>query len=397
MGIKVGICGVGSFADCFIPLFNAHPLVDEVTLCDLDADKLSAKSAHFGIPHTVPSLDALCETDVDAVAIITQNWLHGPQAIQALKAGKYVYSAVPSAITMEEITGIVCAVEETGLTYMVGETSYYYPCAIYCRDRFRKGDFGRAVWAEAEYYHDWDHGLYEVMRERAGDKWREFGGGPPMYYPTHSTSMVVSVTGAHMTHVSCLGFVDDHEDGVYRADANVWGNVFSNEAALFRMSDGSMARINEFRRIGHPGTVGLSLYGTLGSYEEQSNAKVWATKNHAEMTDVSELLACTGIPASQVQGTMAAVTSADGTHCEASRVHDLSRLPKEFIGLPNSHNGSHQFLVDDFVIACVNRALPPNHVWNAARYLIPGLIAHESALRCGELLEVPDLGDPPGS
>ena len=39
--------------------------------------------------------------------------------------------------------------------------------------------------------------------------------------------------------------------------------------------------------------------------------------------------------------------------------------------------------------------LPPNHAWAAARYNIPGIVAHESAKREGELLAVPDLGDPP--
>jgi len=39
--------------------------------------------------------------------------------------------------------------------------------------------------------------------------------------------------------------------------------------------------------------------------------------------------------------------------------------------------------------------LPPNHVWLAARYNIPGLIAHESCLRDGESLAIPDFGLPP--
>ncbi len=389
------MCGVGSFAECFIPLFKAHPLVDEVILCDLDADKLRAKSEKFDIPATCPSLDALCQTEVDAVAIITQHWLHAPQAVQAMQAGKHVYSAVPAAHSMEELTDLVHAVETTGRVYMIGETSYYYPCAIYCRDRYARGDFGRVVYAEAEYYHDWDHGLYDVARWRGGDNWRELAGGPPMYYPTHSTSLVISVTGAHMTHVSCHGFVDDHEDGLYGEEANIWGNLFSNETALFWMSDGTACRINEFRRIGHPGTVGMSMYGTLGSYEEQANAQVWVTKQRAETTDLSDLLACVGIPASQVAGPMAKVTSADGTHCSVSRVHPVARLPREFIGLPNGHNGSHQFLVDDFVRACVEGTVPPNNVWQAARYMAPGLVAHESARRGGECLPVPDFGNPP--
>ena len=82
MGIRVGICGVGAFANSFIPLFKAHPDVDNVILCDLDADKLAAKSEQFGIADRSPSLEHLCGTDVDAVAIITQHHLHGPQAVQ---------------------------------------------------------------------------------------------------------------------------------------------------------------------------------------------------------------------------------------------------------------------------------------------------------------------------
>jgi predicted dehydrogenase len=396
LGIRLGICGVGAFADCFIPLFKAHPLVDEVTLCDLDAAKLRAKSEAFDIPSTSPSLDDLCERDVDAVAIITQHWLHAPQAVQVLRAGKHVYSAVPTAHSMEELSELVQTVGETGLTYMIGETSYYYPCTIYCRNRYAAGDFGRVVYSEAEYYHDWDHGLYDVAKWRGGERWMETAGGPPMYYPTHSTSMVISVTGAHMTHVSCLGFVDDHEDGIYRAEANIWGNVFSNETALFRMSDGSMSRINEFRRIGHPGTVGMSMYGTLGSYEEQVAGQVWISKHAGETIDLRDLLAPRGAPAAPPTGQMASVTSSDGTHLEASAIHPVERLPREFIGLPNGHNGSHQLLVDDFVTACVNGTVPPNNVWEAARYFVPGLVAHESAKRGGELLEIPDFGAPPG-
>jgi hypothetical protein len=73
----------------------------------------------------------------------------------------------------------------------------------------------------------------------------------------------------------------------------------------------------------------------------------------------------------------------------------VGRLPQEFIGLPNGHMGSHQFLVDDFVLSCVNGDLPPNNVWAAARYMVPGLVAHESAKQGGAMLAIPDYGDAP--
>lgn len=400
MGIAVGIVGVGAFAQGFIPLFKAHPLVDRVVLCDLKPETLGENAERHGIADTLPSLDALCDSDLDAAVIITQNWLHAPQAIRALKAGKHVWSAVPAGVTVDEVQQLVATAANADGIYMLAETSYYYPAVLYCRDRFRRGDFGRAVYAEGEYYHDFDHGLYEVMKWRGGEHWRQFAGGPPMHYPTHSTSQIISVTGAHMTRVSCVGFVDDHEDGIFGVDANQWHNPFSNESALFHMSDGSACRINEFRRVGHPGAVRMSLFGTGGSFEENKAGARWLTRQGDDTLDLTDLLACTGVPAVEAgaEGKVAGlekVTADDGTHRSASAVHPVARLPREFAGLPNGHNGSHQFLVDDFVRACVERQLPPNHAWAAARYTVPGLVAHESAGRGGEQLEVPDFGDPP--
>jgi predicted dehydrogenase len=395
MGIRLGICGVGAFADCFIPLFHHHPDVENIVLCDLDVEKLNAKCARFGIPDRCRSLDDLCNMDLDAIAIITQHHLHGPQAAQALQAGKHVYSAVPSAISLPEITRLVRTVEDTGKIYMIGETSYYYPCAIYCRTRFRRGDFGQVVYAEGEYYHDYVHGMYEVAQHRHGKDWEKYFGMPPMFYPTHSTSMIVSVTGAHATHVSGMGFVDRHPDNLYARADNVWKNPFSNETMLCRMSDGSMARINEFRRIGHVGTVGMRLYGTEASYEEQVLRQAWVTKEWGTYLDLAPALTCREIPAAPDPGKTPPVTASTGMHCGVSEVHPVHLLPREFIGLPNGHSGSHQFLVHDFVRACVTGQTPPNHIWAAARYLIPGLIAHESALQGGVLLDVPDFGDAP--
>lgn len=397
--IKVGMVGVGTFAQNFIPLFKAHPLVAEVILCDLNTQKLKENSEKYGVSKTFSSLDDLCNTDVNAVVIITQNWLHASQAIQALRAGKHVYSAVPPGISVEEITDLVKTVEETGKIYMLGETSYYYPAVLYCREQYKKGAFGHIVYAEAEYYHDWDHGLYDVFKWRGGERWLEEAGIPPMYYPTHSTSQIISVTGAHMTNVSCQGFVDRADDGIYRADVNRYKNVFSNEVALFKMSDGSICRINEFRRIGHPGAVHMSLLGTEGSFEEKSMlGAFWQMKDINNCVRLDEQLACKGMPVKQVgkkREGMELVTAQDGTHLGVSPLHPVERLPKEFIGLPNGHAGSHQFLVDDFVKACSEEKIPPNNVWQAARYAIPGIVAHESAVRGGSLMGIPDFGDPP--
>ena len=104
MSLRIGIVGTGAFAQGFIPLFKAHPLVDQLTLCDTDDEKLAQNAAKHQIAQTSPSLDALCAMDIDAVCLFTQNWLHGPQAVQALDAGKHVspQSLPASASTRSE-------------------------------------------------------------------------------------------------------------------------------------------------------------------------------------------------------------------------------------------------------------------------------------------------------
>ncbi|BAS16135.1 oxidoreductase domain protein [Arthrobacter sp. Hiyo8] len=76
-------------------------------------------------------------------------------------------------------------------------------------------------------------------------------------------------------------------------------------------------------------------------------------------------------------------------------MHDAGRLPVEFEGAPTGHEGSHQFLVDDFVTAVNKGSLPPVNAWVAARFTLPGVVAHESALRGGERLPIRDFGDAP--
>ncbi|MFH1085714.1 MAG: Gfo/Idh/MocA family oxidoreductase, partial [Chloroflexota bacterium] len=134
MSLKIGVCGTGQFAPSFIRLFQAHPQVSEVCIAELFPERRALVAERFGIRRAYATLDELCASNVDAIALLTQRWLHGPQALQALRAGKHVYSAVPAAITLAELGALVAEVGRSGLTYMLGETSYYYPCTLYCRE-----------------------------------------------------------------------------------------------------------------------------------------------------------------------------------------------------------------------------------------------------------------------
>ncbi|MBN1675377.1 MAG: Gfo/Idh/MocA family oxidoreductase [Kiritimatiellae bacterium] len=392
--IKIGVLGAGSFANRFIPLWQAHPLVEDVYLAEKLEDRRAAAVAQHGIRTSYASYEELLGSDADAIGLFSQRWTHGPQAVAALRAGKHVYSAVPAAISLAELEALVSAVRETGLVYMMGETSYYLPTTVFCRKRFREGAFGRFVYAEAGYYHDMEHGFYPPYQGSNGPDWKRFASFPPMLYPSHSVGMILAITDARMTHVSCLGYTDDHQDGVFDRQLSHWQNAFSNETALFRTSDGGMCRTNEFRRVA-TGGVRCSVHGTLGAYEEQPGAKMWI--NHDRSTvDLREPLTCGKVErkpkdwaAQKKQGAQ------DDFFSGLAPVHESDRLPDEFLGKPNGHGGSHQFLADDFAKACAQQKLPPVHVWTAAKYCAPGIVAHQSAQQQGQMLPIPDFGAPP--
>ena len=152
--IKIVVVGCGRFAKNFVPLFKAHPAVEKVYVCDQRRERAEDYAQKFDV-EIIDSFEETLNSDkVNSVAIFTQRFAHGKMAIAALKAGKHVYSAVPCAIDIDEIIEIESLVRQTRLTYSMGETGFYRAAAIFCRNEFEKGTFGKFVYGEAHYNHD---------------------------------------------------------------------------------------------------------------------------------------------------------------------------------------------------------------------------------------------------
>ncbi|MBQ7368458.1 MAG: Gfo/Idh/MocA family oxidoreductase [Clostridia bacterium] len=150
--LVIAVIGCGAFSQKFINLFKAHPNVEKVYVCDLISEKAQEFSQRFGVEIISSFEEALSNTNINCIANFTQRHLHGDITIRALKAGKHVYSAVPMASTVEECQEIVRLVKETKLTYVIGETCYYYPCAMFCREAYAQGKFGDFAYGRPSSY-----------------------------------------------------------------------------------------------------------------------------------------------------------------------------------------------------------------------------------------------------
>jgi predicted dehydrogenase len=389
--LRVGIIGGGQFSSSFIPLFQAHPFVEEVALVEPNLERRTRVASQFSISQTFENLAEFWNSDFDAVAIFTPRWTHAQIALEALKNGRHVYTAVPMGITKDEVTQLVEAAGDSGLTYFMAETSYYYPAVVFSRKKFNDGQLGKFVYGEGEYLHDMSHGFSEAYAANGGDDWKSTASFPPMLYSTHSVSAVLSITGAQATSVTCIGLPDTANDGIFDSKVSMWQNNQSNQVALFETSDGGVLRIAELRRVGtsplEP-TVRMSIFGTEGSFEQQVGYASWATKHEFEI--VTEQVS-TFSDVENPHSLKADYVSPNLWDGGFAKVHDRSTLPKEFVGLSNGHGGSHQFMVDDFVMDAVGQRKAPMNVYDAARFTMPGILAHESAQVSGKKLEIPQF------
>jgi hypothetical protein len=154
-----------------------------------------------------------------------------------------------------------------------------------------------------------------------------------------------------------------------RTDDPYFGNyAFSNETALFTMHNGATMRICEYREIGHTEREIFRIYGTQASFENER----WVDKRGETVVSMNDMR--DQLPSEVAQ----AFASALGNS-----------------GFYGGHGGSHAFLVHEFVDAIANNRIPAINVWQAVRYMAAGAVAHKSAMRDGEILAIPDWGEPP--
>ncbi|MCL4851076.1 MAG: Gfo/Idh/MocA family oxidoreductase [Bryobacteraceae bacterium] len=368
--VRIGVVG-GGFGSSF--QWHLQPDCKVEAVCDIRPDRLQRLSEVYRCGATFTNFrEMLAKAKLDAVGVFTPAPLHAWMAMESMKAGKHVISAVPAGITVEELERILETVRSTGMRYMMAETSYYRPEIMTCMEMQRKGEFGTIFYSEAEYHHE---GLIPLMFDKIGNPtWRY--GFPPMLYPTHCTGMVVPVTGERLTSVQAVGWGDGHEV----LQTNMYTNPFWNTTGFFRTSKGHSSRISVFWHVAAGGTERAQFYGDRLSYimerpEGSPNTLIKISKDGKTVIDAN------GYPEGDVK-------------IEAFKQPDhLEKLPPS-MRVKTGHGNSHTFITHEFIRAIVEDRHPTVNIWEAIAYTLPGIVAHQSALRGGEPMKIRDYGTP---
>ena len=343
--LKMGIVGFGlcQFGAQF-GLQN-HPNVEVVAVSDLFPERRDGLAKACKCEKTYESLEEMIKDDsIEAIFIATDAPSHCDHACKILKSGKHVASAVPAVFgSLEQADKLFETVKETGLQYGMFETSCFHDDVYAARKIYKAGGFGQMVYTEGEYYH------YGVGTLEGYKNWRR--GLPPQWYPTHSNAYYTCVTGNSYTRVSCIGHVSKLEE--YQKGANPWDNPLGTETALFNTSEGGSARmIVSWDTAGWGGETGR-MRGEVGAFNGA----------YQPLNDIT-----------------------------AEIVKKLGELRKP--ALPpqvgaGGHGGSHGYLGSNFVESVLKGKAPIVNVAVALNTTVAGIVAHQSALKDGESMAIP--------
>jgi len=140
-----------------------------------------AKAAPYNT-RTFATLDqALGDSLVQAVYVATPVFLHAPETIQSLHAGKHVLCEKPMAMNQAEARTMVAAGEQSGKVFGVAYYRRLYPKLMRAKQLLEQGAIGQPVFAELT-----NHMWFDGRGERS---WlfdpAKAGGGPLLDIASH--------------------------------------------------------------------------------------------------------------------------------------------------------------------------------------------------------------------
>lgn len=360
--INIALVGLGFGAE-FIPIYQKHPQANMAAICQRTKAKLDQVGDAFGIAKRFTDYaELLKDPTIDAVHINTPIPDHARQSIAALRAGKHVACTVPMATTVDECKEIVDLVKSTGLTYMMMETVVYSREFLFVKEMYEKGELGKIQFLRASH-----------QQEMAG--WPGYWEGlPPMHYATHCVGPVLALTRAEAEYVSCLG-----SGTIDKALIPKYNSPFAVETChiKFRESDLSAEITRSLFNTARQYRESFDVYGSKKSFE-------WSQVEHEEpVIHTGETPARVKVPdyAHLLPKEIAAFTIG-GVYDSDSNKH-LSFIQG------SGHGGSHPHLAHEFIMSLIEKRQPYPNAKQSANITCVGILAHESAMKGGEIMRLP--------
>jgi predicted dehydrogenase len=218
--------------------------------------------------------EALRPDRIDAVVIVTPNFLHFPIAKAALEAGFDVICEKPMTTTLADAEALAALVETTGRRFVLTHTYTGYPMVRQAREMVAAGEIGKLRRIEVEYLQDWlaapvettgaEGAVWRTDPKRAGQ------GGAIGDVGTHAWNLAAFVAGEEPTHL------------IAELSTLVEGRRVDDDAAiLLRYASGARGSILASQVLpGNGNNVSFRIYGDKAGLEwwQEKPEELWFTR-----------------------------------------------------------------------------------------------------------------------
>jgi len=361
--LNIAIVGLG-FGKEFIPIYQNHPNTNMYAICQRTREKLDEVGNTYGIDKRYASFEELIQDPkVDVVHINSPIHMHAPQSIAALKAGKHVACTVPAATSVDECREIVRAATAAKKNYMMMETAIYTREFLFVRELRDTGKLGRIQFMRGSH-----------QQEMAG--WPGYWEGlPPMHYATHAVSPCLALVRGEAEYVSCFGSGRIADNLIAK-----YGSPFAVESALFKVRAQAISFevTRSLFETARQYVESFDVYGDKAAFEwtqienEDPVIHVGEKPERVKVPDYAKLL-----PQPIQRFTTKGVYDAEHAHLSFTQ--------------GGGHGGSHPHLVNEFVSSVAEGRPSFPDVYQSVNWTCAGICAHESAMRNGQIVQLPDF------
>jgi len=146
--ISVAVVGTGWCGGIRAEALAAHPLVKELHLAEIRAERLAELKQKLQPASALADYRQLLDKDIEAAYVsATPESTHYPMAKDFLSAGKHVFLEKPMAMSLAEADELIRLSKEKKLKFSIGYSQRFNPKFAYVRKCIRDATIGRPVTA----------------------------------------------------------------------------------------------------------------------------------------------------------------------------------------------------------------------------------------------------------
>jgi len=269
--VNVAIIGAGTvamkhhvpaFLDCYDATVSA--------VCDLNKERANQFAEKFNIPKVFYSIeDILNDASIDAVSICTGNHTHHGITIACAKAGKHIFCEKPMAINVGQALEMKNAVEQHGVTFMMGFVNRFRIESRIIQEFAEKDAFGDIYYARCGW----------IRRRGSPSGWftdsKKSGGGPVIDIGVHVIDLTWYLMGRPKP-IAVSGVVH-RRIGQYKTKGTQQWEAGEKADSSFSTEDSANALI----RFENDVSMSVDVSWALNGKEEDMYSKLYGTKGGA--------------------------------------------------------------------------------------------------------------------